>query len=462
VGLLTAILATAAACATELTVSPDGVLLKEGKPYRGIGVNVADAYHRLWLHPGDYSYDRDFATLEAEGIPFARIPATAFSATDVRNYLINRADYLQKLDGVVRSAERHHIGLIMDLFWWDAAVPDIVHEPRSAWGDPNSRTIAFMREYTHTIVSRYKDSPAAWAWEFGNEFSLQADLPNAAQWRPPLNPGLGWPAKRTKADDLTTAAIVVAFREFAKAVRDVDPTGAITTGNAMPRQSAEYQRKTLTWNRPDTRADFRANLALVTPDPMDVISIHLYYDDLRFNRFRHPGLATYDELLSEAMKVSVALKKPLFIGEMATGMPSSIKPDDVRHDFEARLQAVLNRKVPLAAFWQVSTSLTFQNDPLTFSRPKGFGYMFDEIKAANEKIADQLASEERVTDLLPKFKTAFGNGGSSAVRAIQKLLVARGFKSGPANGKYSPGMERALAACIASGACTSVDLPAYR
>src|SRR5690348_6369989 len=74
--LATAVLALsgAGALATALTVSPDGVLLKDGKPYRGIGVNVGDAFHRLYLHPGDFSYDRDFATLEQEGIPFVRMP----------------------------------------------------------------------------------------------------------------------------------------------------------------------------------------------------------------------------------------------------------------------------------------------------------------------------------------------------------------------------------------------------
>ena len=458
---LTALLvvSTGLALGTELTVSPDGVLLKDGKPYRGIGMNIADAYHRLWMHPGDFSYDRDFATLEVEGIPFARIPATAFAPSDVRNYVINKDDYLMKLDGVVKSAEKHHVGLIMDLFWWDAAVPDIVHEPRSAWGDPKSRTIAFMRDYTQTIVSRYKDSPAVWAWEFGNELSLDADLPNAADWRPQINPVIGWPAKRTKADDLTTKMILVAFTEFAKAVREVDPTGAITTGKAFPRQSAEVQRRTLTWARPDTRAEFRANLALVNPDPVDVLSVHLYADDLRYNRF---GKAheTYDDLLKEALKVSAASKKPLFIGEMASALGCfGLKTtDDVKKDFDAKLKAVVDNRIPLAAYWEISTSDTLWNDPLNITREKGLGWRLDAIKAANAQIDDQLQAEARLADLLPKFETAI-QAARLDVRTLQKVLADRGFKPGE-NGKYGAPTKSALTACIAAGSCTAIDLPA--
>jgi hypothetical protein len=143
-----------------LTVSPEGVLLKDGKPYRAIGANLHDAFSDQREHPGDLSYDRDFATLEAEGIPFARVMATYFSPDAIMDYVNHREDYLAKLDSVVASAEQHNVGLILSLFWWDVAVPDLVHEPRSAWGDPNSKTIAFMREYTRTIVSRYNDSPA--------------------------------------------------------------------------------------------------------------------------------------------------------------------------------------------------------------------------------------------------------------------------------------------------------------
>lgn len=447
-----------AARASMLTVSPDGVLLLEGKPYRGIGVNIADAFHRLYLHPGDFTYDRDFATLEAEGIPFARIPATAYAPHDVRDYVLHRDAYLEKLDGVIQSAEKHHIGLILDLFWWHVAVPDIVQEPGSAWGDPDSRTIAFMREYTQTIVSRYHDSPSVWAWEFGNEFSLAADLPNAADWRPQINAIIGWPDKRTEADDIRTPMILVAFSEFAKAVREIDPDAAITTGNSIPRPNAESQRKTLTWDSVDTEADFRANLAMVNPDPMNMLQIHLYAFDLK--RFRQSHV-TYDDIIEQAMRVAREQKKPLFIGEMssATVWPELKTEDDVERDFKARLDAILEHKVPLSAVWQVSTSLTFANDPLSISRDKDNGWMFDDIRAANNQIAAELKAEQRISELVPQFEAAIGTVDLGAIVGLQQLLVDRGYKPGAIDGQYGPSTKRALTACIAAGTCTRDDLP---
>jgi hypothetical protein len=446
--------------AAMLTVSPEGVLLKDGLPYRAVGVNIADPFHRLWMNPREgTSYDRDFATLEAEGIPFARMPATYYSADALQQYVRNREDYLKKLDGVVKSAEAHDVGLIMDLFWYDAAVPDLVREPRSAWGDRDSKTMAFMREYTRTIVSRYKDSPAVWAWEFGNEYSLQADLPNAADWRPQLNPAIGWPDKRSKADDLTTKMILVAFTEFAKTVREIDPDRAITTGNSAPRPHAELQRLTLQWGTPDTRAEFRSNLALLNPDPIDMISIHLYPFDLnRFGKTR----VTYDDIIEQAMRVAGEERKPLFIGEMASAtLWAELKTaDDVRADFEERLKAIVDNRVPLSAVWQISSSAFFRNDPLSISREKGTGWMLDAIKAANEEFAAQLEGEARVADLLPQFESALTGADRDGVRMLQQLLLDRGFEPGAADGQYGPATRRALIACIVAGSCNAPDLAA--
>jgi hypothetical protein len=448
-----------AANADILTVSPEGVLLKDGMPYRGIGANLHDAFLRHWEHPGDLTYDRDFATLEAEGIPFARIFATYFEPDAMMEYVNHREDYLAKLDGVVASAEKHHVGLIMSLFWWSATVPDLVHEPRSAWGDPDSKTIAFMREYTRTIVSRYKDSATVWAWEFGNEYSLDADLPNAADWRPHINTYFGWPEKRTKADDLTTSMILVAFTEFGKVVREIDPDRAITTGNACPRIMADLQRRTLQWGNPDTRAKFRANLALVNPDPFDTLAIHLYRGDLA-GRF---GLsqATYGDVLAEAMKVSASEKKPLLALEFgsALGHDGLNTPDAVRKDFEVKLKAIVDSRVPLAAFWGVSSSVSYASNEYTVSREKGLGYMFDAIKAATAEIATQLEGEQRITDILPKFEVALKTADRDAIRVLQRMLADRGFSPGAVDGSYGRATRQALTACIAAGACMATDAP---
>ena len=101
------------------------------------------------------------------------------------------------------------------LFWFSATVLDIVGEPLDRWANPQSKTQAFMREYVREVVTRYRDNPAIWVWEFGNEYSLEASLPNAKDHRPPVWPDLGTPGGRTERDDLTFAMVHLAFAAFA-------------------------------------------------------------------------------------------------------------------------------------------------------------------------------------------------------------------------------------------------------
>jgi hypothetical protein len=164
-----------------------------------------------------------------------------------RLYLTNRAAFFDRLDRVVRAAEANHIGLIPSLFWHLPTVADLVNEPLQSLGDTNSRSIAYIRGYTTDIVSRYHSSPAIWGWEFGNEAALAADLPNAASQRPPVVPELGTPAQRSNLDELKSAQLLVAYREFGAIVHRLDPDRLILSGNALPRVSAWHNTHETNW-----------------------------------------------------------------------------------------------------------------------------------------------------------------------------------------------------------------------
>lgn len=49
----------------------DGVLLREGKPYRGIGVNYFNAFGRVLASPTNTTYRAGFATLHERNITSA-------------------------------------------------------------------------------------------------------------------------------------------------------------------------------------------------------------------------------------------------------------------------------------------------------------------------------------------------------------------------------------------------------
>ena len=333
--LLTMLTVLSADGAPGLSTNKRGELLFEGRPFRGIGVNYYDAFTRTLEATVRTNYDAGFRELAARKLRFARFSAGGFWPRDWQLYQTNRAEHFARLDGVVRSAEQHGIGLIPSCFWHLSAIPDVVGEPCNRWGDPNSRTIAFMRQYTAELVQRYSKSPAIWAWEFGNEYNLAADLPNAATHRPPVVPQLGTPSQRSAQDELTHENIRVALREFALEVRKHDRQRLIVSGNSFPRPSAWHQMQERSWQK-DTPAQFAEMLAADNLSPINSICVRAYDATNDLSR------------LAQAMSVAKAVEKPLFVGEF--GAPGDNGPE-AKALFAAILNAIQTNQIPLSALW---------------------------------------------------------------------------------------------------------------
>lgn len=326
--------AIAANAAEGLRVSRDGELLLKGQPFRGYGVNYFDAFNRTLGVTPKGGYDEGFAELAMRKIPFARFAACGYWPNDQRLYFTNQAEFFRRLDAVVKSAEQHGIGLIPSLFWFHATVPDLVGEPVGSWGDPASRTHAFMRSYVSNVVTRYRGSPAIWAWELGNEFNLPADLPNAAEHRPPIVPSLGTPTTRSQADELTHAAFRTALKAFGEEVRRHDAERLIVSGNAFPRVSAWHQMHEKSW-RKDSPEQFDLMLAGDNPDPVNSLTVR-GYEDSDFTR------------IAPALELATRLKKPLFVGEF--GVPG-LGDESTKAAFARRLESLEKAGVTFAALW---------------------------------------------------------------------------------------------------------------
>lgn len=312
----------------------DGVLMRAGKPFCGIGVNYFDCFSRHLKDPQDTSYEQGFLRLKERGIPFVRFMATGFWPVDMRLYAEDPKEYFSRMDRVVQAAERIGVGLIPSLFWTLSTVPDLAGEPMNAWGNPKSQTHAWMRKYTSEVVRRYRRSPAIWGWELGNEYSLAADLPNAKEHRPPVWPTLGTPASRSDKDEITHAMLRTAVREFGKEVRKHDRDRVVISGNSIPRPSAWHQQKELSWTK-DTPEQFREMLIGDNPDPLDTLCIHAYMQE-DTERFGH------------AMAASREARKPLFVGEFGVPGPRS---EAGERTFTDMLSKIVELRIPLSALW---------------------------------------------------------------------------------------------------------------
>jgi len=376
------------AWAQTLTVNSQGQIIKDGKPYRAIGVNYVDAFWRVIQNPEDTSYQQGFVDLQSEGIPFARIAAIPFWPIKIHQYLSDPETYLKQLDDIVKAAEDNNVGLVMSLFWADFAVPDTVGEPRNQWGNPDSQTIAFMREYTQTLVKRYGNSPAIWIWEFGNEYNLGCNLPNGATHTSPKVPKLGTPDSRDENDALFTEDIQIAFVEFVKAIREIDTQRPITTGNSMPRPHAESMRKTLTWSKLDTRSELQASLKQATPSSIDIVSVHMYPHHRTENRFLKGEHSSYVEMLSLCKATSRRMNKPLFLGEFGTSQKSLDSKKSIAKDLDALLNAIIATETDLAAIWNFDWGMSNNKTQAyhTITRNNERGYMLEKIRNANLRL----------------------------------------------------------------------------
>ncbi|GMV99427.1 MAG: hypothetical protein AMXMBFR84_05660 [Candidatus Hydrogenedentota bacterium] len=375
-----------------LRIDANGVLLRDGQPYRAIGVNYYDVFLRRLQDSENTTYRDGFKTLAENQIPFVRFNGGGFWPVEWKQYQADPAGWWASLDDVVKAAEESGIGLIPSVFWLTSTIPDLVGEPRNQWGNPESKTIGFMRDYMSALVQRYKESPAIWAWELGNEYDLAMDLPNAPDTRPWVNEALGTPASRSEADDLTSDMIRVATMEFAKVVRQHDPIRPVTSGHSLPRPSAYHLRTERSWKK-DSREQFRESLLLTAPDPIDLVSVHMYVFDST-TRFEQP-YTPYEETLRLAVEAVATAKKALFLGEFgASHAEKDGGPDVAKREVLAQVTAIERSGVPLAAAW--TFDFLPQEEDYSITLDNNRAYILKTIAQANRRMALRVAGEHHV------------------------------------------------------------------
>jgi len=356
----------------------NGILTRKGKPYQGIGANYFDLFYRRLKNSKDTSYRKGLKQLSNANIPFVRFMCGGFWPNEWKLYFKNKREYFKQLDDVVKTAEKYNVGLIPSLFWNMATVPDLVKEPMDQFGNTNSKTIDFVRKYTKEVVSRYKNSPAIWGWEFGNEGSLQIDLPNAAEHRPTIYPNLGTPEKRTKRDELTSKHLLTAYKEFANTVRKYDKNRIIISGNSEPRFSAWHNTMEKSWKE-DTPEQFGEVFLRDNPDPIDTLCARSYPGKMK----KFPsGTENVDQLMKVLKKWSVKAKKPLFIGEF--GAQISLGKKEARDTFKEIIDAIEKHEVPLSALWVYD--FPFQNKEWNINFKNDRAYMLKMVTEANKRI----------------------------------------------------------------------------
>lgn len=393
-GLL--LLATVIGCtlgAAPATVR-EGRLWQDGKPLRAIGVNYCDLFQEVLSNPENDRTLRGLRFLGEKRIPFVRFWCCGFWPKDWQLYMTDKEEYFRRLDLVVKTAEEAKVGLIPSLFWRFATVPNVVGEFVDAWADPASKTRVLMATYVQEVVTRYRESPAIWGWEFANEVNLGVDLPNGMEFLGKKMPALGVDLAKDERNLVTKDIAVAAYVAFATEVRKYDTERFITSGNSVLRASQYNQTAHGTWTK-DSAEEAQQALAWLNPDPINVVSVHLY-PGLE-NPLSHAGTTGTAEVIGLHKTWCEQMGKPLFVGEFAGLGHDRGKEIDmaVYRRVEGELiDAMVEHRVDLAAHWVFDYTANRKGPGLI--RPDNeWAWVLDEIVRANQAIQAQLAQEAK-------------------------------------------------------------------
>lgn len=355
----------------------DGTLMHVGAPYRGMGINYCQIFWDMLKNPENRDFVEGFRILRKDyQIPFIRFAACPYGSRDWKLYAENPNEYFRRLDLIVREAEKQNLGLIPSLFWLRNAVGDWCQEPLGEMGNPQSKTRAFYRKYAADIVSRYKDSPAIWGWEIGNEYLLGADLPKLNHLPPPRD---GTKEPRTVADKLTRPMLLDLYQDLHKSIREIDPHRIIVTGDAMLRSTSWNNRHRDDWGL-DTREQSLEMFTAETPTGFSVASIHLYPEE--DGKFFKDQKVSLEELLKTVVQEAHRHGRVVWCGEFGA---ASSGPQE-RQMVERILHALKDTGVELSALWNFNLpGKTFQKG-IDVTPDNERAWMLFEIQKFNENL----------------------------------------------------------------------------
>jgi len=331
-------------------------LLLNGEPYRAVGLNKFDL--ALQYIRGGADAEKAAKAIEdtkEHGFGVIRVALIGFYPKDMA--LWPTAEYWARMDAMLAAVRRANLKLIPVIMWNGYIFPDMTGEAvRDMITNKDSRSRQYLDLYIEQLVTRYKDEECILFWELWSELNLAADLefmrPNG--FSDLIHTEMGTPPTRVRRDNYTTDQMIPFLRDMALMVRGIDRNHLISSGHSIQRHSAQHLRAAKgkgDWTM-DSRKEAERYLKDTHPDPIDIISVHLYnfYDDnLRFGIKEKNSAA----VLRDFKQMADRIGKPIFLGEaggQAFDDPNGAVPAFSRSLIEQAVAA----DYPLITWWATS------------------------------------------------------------------------------------------------------------
>jgi hypothetical protein len=320
--------------------------------------------------------------MKAYGIKVVRFAAGWYDYQSWRDYYwLNKPAFYAAMDKVIAAAEAAGIGLICSLTWSIKGFAELTHYTQGTTNGvkglsmPSQPEYQLMATYIAEFVGRYKNSPAIYAWAFGNEFSAQSGNEFHRSWKMDgtdavagSNANLG-----TRPDGSTYAAtdklLTSDYMRYARLVnaliRANDPHGRIViSGNAIGTSFAVTAR-TFNALTADTKSMWDGTAATefepwiaYRDREYPVVCQHVYpgAGDSVGTFFGDQKL-TYAQHITYAKTCADAVNKPLILEEWgSTRYGSSVDPGTTtalqeQTNFNNGLAAIQAANIGVACLW---------------------------------------------------------------------------------------------------------------
>ena len=348
------------------SVTVTGVAQLAPYPPKNVGLNKFDLAMQYFGIRGAGSPTTDVvvgtqlaqkAIIDAKrtGAKFLRVSVMGYNPEDLPTiWHANPTAFWVTMDKMMADLNASNMGIVPSFAFNYQGMPGLANERLSAMmNNPNSVSYKLLTQFTDEFINRYKNNPAIYFYELGNEWNLGVDMDQLGGCTQTL--GVTQSMCRYLSDYSTNQMIAFSTR-FATHIRMLDPTRPITSGYAFPRSAAEHIRagwlKNPTggsdWTQ-DTQQQLTLNLDEIHQG-LEIVDTHMYSGP-DVERFGLTGVKNTG-LVDIAQKAVASFGKSLYIGEFGDGdeMPNPAN-DPTLPISSAVLQRVVADGISYASAW---------------------------------------------------------------------------------------------------------------